>query len=203
MQSVSTWIAAFFTLAVFSFIYGDNPVFRFSEHLFLGIAAANLTVQGYYNVVQRAWNPLWQKGDVLSLVVIIFGVLLLCRWFKRVAWVSRIPMGFMTGVAAALSVRRSIDSEFFRQMTATARMTLLNLNDAIYVLGVVFSLAYFLYCYNTETKFGKSIRTAGLVGQYVMMIAFGASLGSTIMARLSLVIGRLNFLLQNWLGILQ
>ncbi len=32
------------------------------------------------------------------------------------------------------------------------------------------------------------------------MIAFGAMFGNTVMARLSLFIGRMQFLLQDWIG---
>ena len=35
------------------------------------------------------------------------------------------------------------------------------------------------------------------------MIAFGASFGYTVMARVSLLIGRIQFLLHDWLGVIQ
>ncbi len=203
MQALSTFLAALFTIAVFSFVYGDNPVFRFAEHLFLGLAAAHLTVQGYFNIVDRAWKPLVNKGDLLSLVVIILGLLLMTRYFKQWSWLSRIPMGFMMGVAAALSARRSLDSEFFRQLVATAKMSWNNFNNAFYIAAVLLSMSYFLYCYKSDSKLGNALKLSSRLGQYVMMIAFGASLGSTIMARLSLVIGRLAFLMRDWMHVLK
>jgi hypothetical protein len=36
----------------------------------------------------------------------------------------------------------------------------------------------------------------------IMMIAFGSAFGNTVMGRLSLFIGRLQYLLGDWLGIL-
>ena len=36
---IETWIAAFLTLCVFSFLYRENPFYRFAEHLFVGSAA--------------------------------------------------------------------------------------------------------------------------------------------------------------------
>ena len=104
MNPVAIWIAAFFTIAVYSFLFGDNPVYRFTEHLFIGLTAANLTVQGFHNVKTQAWQPLITKGELMWLGVIIGGLMLLCRWFKQVEWVSRIPLQFMTGTAMALSL---------------------------------------------------------------------------------------------------
>ena len=76
-------------------------------------------------------------------------------------------------------------------------------NNVIYVPIVITTLAYFLFAFNEKSGFGRGLRGVGMVGQYMMMIAFGASLGSTIMARLSLVIARLDFLFKTWLGVLK
>jgi len=40
------------------------------------------------------------------------------------------------------------------------------------------------------------------VGIWFLMISFGASFGYTIMARLSLLIGRIRFLLDDWLHVM-
>jgi hypothetical protein len=40
------------------------------------------------------------------------------------------------------------------------------------------------------------------VGIVFLMIGFGASFGYTVMARVSLLIGRLTFLMRDWLGII-
>ncbi len=36
-----TTFAAFLTLAVFSFLYKDNPMYIFAEHLFVGCSAGS------------------------------------------------------------------------------------------------------------------------------------------------------------------
>ncbi len=42
MDVVGVWLVCFFTLAVFSFLYRDNPIYKAVEHIYVGIAA------GYY-----------------------------------------------------------------------------------------------------------------------------------------------------------
>jgi hypothetical protein len=200
--SFGVWLAAFFTLAIYSFLYGDNPVYKFSEHLFVGLAAAHVAVMGWESMYGRAWTNL-MKGEIWYLGTIIGGVMLLTRWFKPIAWISRIPLGFMMGVAAGFSARSAIDSQFWRQIQSSVAMKLTTVNNLLYVLIVVTTLAYFLFAFNEKSGFGRGLRGVGLVGQYMMMIAFGASLGATIMARLSLVIARLDFLFRTWLGVLK
>jgi len=201
--SPGVWLAAFFTLAIYSFLYGDNPAYKFSEHLFVGLGAAHMAVMGWESMYNRAWTPLATKGEWWYIGAIAGGIMLLTRWFRPIQWVSRIPLGFMMGVAAGLSARSAIDAQFWRQIQSTVALKLNVVNNAVYVFIVVSTLAYFLFAFNDKTGVGRGIRGVGMVGQYMMMIAFGASLGSTIMARLSLVIGRLDFLFKTWLGVLK
>lgn len=203
MQLLGIWLAAFFTLAVYSFLYGDNPVYRFSEYAFVGLGAAHMAVMGWDSMYSRAWTPMVTKGEWWWLGAIVGGVMLLTRWFRSARWISRIPLGFMTGVAAGLSARRAVDAEFWKQIISTVSMKLNTWDNVIYVAIVVCTLTYFLFVFNEGTRFGKGIKGVGLVGQYTMMIAFGASLGATIMARLSLVIARLDFLFKTWLHVLK
>ena len=37
MELLGIWIAAFLTLSIYSFLYRDNPFYRFAEHLFVGM----------------------------------------------------------------------------------------------------------------------------------------------------------------------
>ncbi len=41
------WIVCFLTLAVFSFLYRDNPFYKLAEHLFVGVGAAWYTLENY------------------------------------------------------------------------------------------------------------------------------------------------------------
>src|SRR3954462_11531851 len=39
-RTIGLWIAAFFTLCAFSFLYGDNPFYKLAESVFVGTSAA-------------------------------------------------------------------------------------------------------------------------------------------------------------------
>ncbi len=52
--AIGIWIAAFLTLGIFSFLYKDNPIYKFCEALFVGVSA------GYW-FVSLFWQNIWPK----------------------------------------------------------------------------------------------------------------------------------------------
>jgi hypothetical protein len=69
----------------------------------------------------------------------------------------------------------------------------------VILVGVVSTLIYFFF--SRERK--GIIKPTANLGVIFIMLGFGASFGYTVMARISLLIGRLQFLLGDWLGIIK
>ncbi len=68
MEIFGIWIAAFLTLALFSFLYKDNPVYKLAEHIFVGISAGYWLARSYRDVVlPNFWNPLLD-GELLRII---------------------------------------------------------------------------------------------------------------------------------------
>jgi hypothetical protein len=52
-------LAVFLTLAIFSFLFRDNPIYKVAEHLFVGVAAGYFIVIEYHTVfLPNLWYPL-------------------------------------------------------------------------------------------------------------------------------------------------
>ena len=75
---------------------------------------------------------------------------------------------------------------------------LFNLDFLLIFIGVVTTLIYFYFSVPHTGTIGHLAR----VGIWFIMISFGASFGYTVMARISLLIGRVQFLLIDWLHII-
>ena len=59
-----TWVAALLTLALFSFLYKENPVFRFAEHLLVGVSAGYYLAQYFATSLIKKWYvPLFQQHE--------------------------------------------------------------------------------------------------------------------------------------------
>ena len=55
-------LAAFLTLAIMSFMYQDNPYYKFAEHLFVGISAAYWMCLGFWSTVVGNLIPRISEG---------------------------------------------------------------------------------------------------------------------------------------------
>jgi hypothetical protein len=220
---IHVWVGAMLTLMIFSFLYKDNPFYKFAEHLFVGVSAAYWMVQGFWQqiipnllgklfprqfegIVEAARN---QPPDYWYWIPLVLGIILLFRLIPSVAWMSRWSMAFIIGYTAGSNLTRYLVSDFVRQVEKTLVLPLyvdggsvfhtvmLSFSNIVIVGGVVCGLIYFYFSKEHTGAFGRASRA----GIWVLMIAFGASFGYTVMARVSLLIGRLEYLLSTWLGI--
>ncbi len=72
------------------------------------------------------------------------------------------------------------------------------ISKLVMVVGTFTGLVYFYFSKEHTGAFGSTAR----VGIFFIMITFGASFGYTVMSRMSLLIGRIDFLLGDWLGLI-
>jgi hypothetical protein len=124
-------LAAFLTLAIMSFLYQDNPYYKFAEHLFVGVSAAYWMCMGFWstivgNLVPRVSAGLsgffevpYQSFNILFYIPIIMGVLLLMRLSPKGGWIARWPLAFIVGTTAGLNFVRYLRSDFVKQISAT------------------------------------------------------------------------------------
>ena len=208
---LGAWVATGLTLFIFSFLYKDNPLFKVAEHLYVGVSLGYTIVKAYDTVVMTLIvRPILDKGEWSLVIPVGIGMLMLARYVPKAAWLSRYAFAFIVGVGAGLAIPRTISSFILKQIEDTVRplmtavpgdgltfsMALLNpasnLNAIIILFGVVSVLFYFFFSVE-HTGAGKVVARAGI---FFLMISFGAAFGYTVMARMSLLIGRLTDLIQ-------
>lgn len=232
MSTLGIWVGALLTLGILSFLYKDNPFYKLSESIFLGISAGYWFVSLYYQsllpklfdnlgitkmvgasktdgalqslFVHGRWDPnLWY------LVAGALGIMMLLRLIPKAGWISRWPLAFVVGTTAGLYFTRYLASNAFSQINATLKGFVVfgqpgffgwaNLNNLILLIGVVSGLTYFYFSKEHKGFVGGTAK----VGIYFLMVTFGASFGYTVMSRMSLLIGRLDFIYGAWLGLLR
>ena len=199
-----TFIAAGITLSLYSFLYKDNPLFKFAENLYVGVAAAYTLTQIWYTVlladVVIPFSELDESMNNLWLIVpTLLGFFMLTQLSSaKFSWLSRIAFAFVVGLGAGLAIPRTIAANLLAQIQPTMgpiTADLAGFNLFIILVGVVTVLVYFFY----SVEHTGPVGVASKIGIWFLMISFGASFGYTIMARLSLLIGRVGFLLEDWL----
>jgi hypothetical protein len=199
---VGTWIAATLTIAILSFLYKDNPLYKFAEHLYVGASAGFMVVYFWASdvkpmLVDRFLTSTgWEKW--ILVIPAFLGIIMFTRWFPKISWVSRWAIAFTVGIGAGIGITSSVQGFLLPQMQATL-LPLNSVNNILLIVGTVTTIFYFYFSRAHKGVLGVGSR----IGVVFIMIAFGASFGYTVMARISLLIGRMYFLLHNWLGIVR
>ncbi|HSL93886.1 MAG TPA: hypothetical protein VK905_04715 [Bacillota bacterium] len=199
--SLGVTLAAIMAIAVYSYLWRENTLYRIAEHLFVGLGAGYSIAMGWNNIKNNALNPLMNDGKYILIVPLILGALLFTRFLPGSnKWLARIPMAFLVGTGIALSARAAVLTEFVNQIRATI-IPLNSVNNILIVFGTIGVLAYFFFS-NKFTEGIPGLKYGALVGRYVMMAAFGAAFGNGVMGRISLLISQLQFIFGKWLGLL-
>ena len=194
-----TTLAAFLTLSLYSFLYKDNPFYKLAEHIFAGISAGYYVGLIWHSVIkQQLWTPLFNERQYLLIIPGILGLLMFTRFFAKVSWLSRFSLAFVVGNTAGISLIRQLHGLILPQTRSTF-LNVVSLSGLVMVLGVISTLIYFYFSKEHKGALGAVAK----LGIWFIMISFGASFGYTVMARVSLLIGRAQFLLTNWLHIIK
>lgn len=200
------WLSALLTLCIFSFLFRDNILYQFAEHLFVGISAGYLIAITWHNQIRpNLYVPLVIEQNLIYIIPLIFALCYFARFIPKVSYLVRLPIAFLLGWGSGAAIPAFFQRDLFRQTQGT-----LLVGDAfqrfdtglwavIILVGVVCVLVYFFF--SRERK-GIMKPTANL-GIIFLMLGFGASFGYTVMSRISLLIGRFQYLLGPWLGIIE
>jgi hypothetical protein len=214
-------LGAFFTIGIFSFLYKDNAYYKLSEAIFVGVSAGYWFVSLYWqkihsNLVVRLGeayettfvnNGGWDD-DWMMLIGGILGLLMLMRLIPKIGWISRWPMAVVVGATAGLYFINYFVSNGIIQLAATAGPLQrfdaagnldwwATISQFLLVFGTLAGLIYFYFSKEHKGVFGGVAK----VGIWTLMLTFGASFGYTVMSRMSLLIGRMDYLVGTWLGL--
>jgi hypothetical protein len=236
---VGVWAGVGLSLFLYSFLYKDNPLFKFAEHLFVGVSAGyGVCVVWFSTLWPRLVRPLirlalepggWalarfvpdrfretlgvKEGAIAPidpenenfwlLVPLAVGLLILTRFSRNLSWLSRWSFAFVIGAGAGISIPYTISAALFKQMEPGLRTLWVTgadgtlavgatANQWIVLVGVITVLIYFFFSIEHRGVAGALSR----VGIGYLMIAFGSAFGLTVMARESLLIGRMKELVK-------
>lgn len=225
-------LAAFLTLAIFSFLYRDNPYYKFAEHLFVGISAAYWMCVGFWSTIVGNLIPNLSRGlsgtfgvpykdfNVFYVVPLILGIMLLMRLSSKAGWISRWALAWIVGTTAGLNLIRYLRTDFISQVSNTFVPLLvdwkgvgpffsdLSFSATGQLMMTLSNWVIFIGVFSGLIYFFFSKEHKGFfgvaskVGIWVLMITFGASFGYTVMGRVSLLVGRLTYLFRDWLGLI-
>ena len=223
-RTFGIWMAAFLTIAVLSFLWRDNPLYKLAESVVVGVSAGYVMATAVWSslidqvfgklapeLTREYLSPGLAAGDRdwWALVPLALGMLLLCRLSSRLSWVGMFPLAFVVGVFSGWRFVQYVESDLVAQLATmfdplyvpgpTVAATVGGTLCAVLVLvGVLSVLAYFFFSLEHTGAVGGAAR----VGVWYLMITFGASFGFSVMGRIALLAARLEFLFDDWLWLI-
>ena len=217
-MNLADWIGAFLgfilTLLVFSYLIGDNPLFRITLHMFIGVSAGFAAVVVIYNIIlPRLFVPIFisnRSEQILSLFPLILAALLFSKISPRFAFIGNLPMSYLVGVSAAAAIGGAVTGTLIPQVLASMNLFAVQSNQAfdanvglrlvngiIILIGTVATLAYFQFGKYSQarekTQFQTWIDGLGQIGQVFIAITFGFLFAGIFSAALTALIGRVLF----------
>lgn len=192
------WIAALLTIIATSYVFKDNPAFKFAEHTFIGAAAGYGIAYSLTQLRTYALEPMSEGKHPEYVIPIILGLLVYFRYSRRYFWVARYGIAFMTGQGIGIAMRARIRTDFIKQIQATTA-ALTTVDGVLIFILVVTGLLHFVFTVKGMEK--KPFPYLIKIGRYGILMALGAAFGNTVMTRLGQYQGRMLFLLRDWLGI--
>lgn len=200
-MDIGTLIAGILTLAILSFLYRDNPVYKMAEYLLIGVSIGYVLVITWTNTLMAILLEPFFGGRNLWLVIpFVLGLLMWARFHNKTSFLSRIPIGFMIGSGAGVAIPAMLYGRTLKQLSASVTPLVSpsgvpDISGLVVIVGLLTTLSYFYFSREHEGNFGRVAK----VGTFFLMVFFGTTFGYTVMSRMSTFIGRMEFLLTDFL----
>ncbi len=190
------------TLFIYSYLVGDNPLYRISVHLLVGVSAAYAVVV----VVRQLLLPIWRQiqanptdpGSVIWLVPVLFVLMLLARRLPSVSWLGNTTLALLVGVGAAVALLGSLTGTLWPQIVDVQSTSPLQ-GAVVAVLTVCTLLAFQFTALRPRggSTWQPALWRQGItaVGRIVLTVTFGALFATLVSTGLILLAERLNFFL--------
>lgn len=202
LDLIGGWVSFVLTLLVFSYLLGDNFLYRISIHVLVGVAAAYTVIVAAESVVVPWLNETLLADTagrdsgtmaglrVLGTIPFLVGVLLLFKYSPRLAPVGDLGLAFVIGVGLAVALAGAVAGTVIPLARAAGQSVGDDALDGIViVVGVITTLVYFQYtAVEREGKLQRPrpVRALGAVGQVFVTVTLGALYAGAILTSLAI-----------------
>lgn len=210
-DQIGLWAGFVFTLMIFSYLLGDNFLYRLAIYVFTGLTAGYITLVTVESVL-LPWlrgTLLASGGDIsvraLGLVPFILGLLLLFKASPRFGRLGNLALGFIIAVGTAVALAGAIAGTLIPLANATGSGVALDpLNGFLVSIGVISTLIYFWYLARRrpdgQVQRGLVLRSVSVVGQGFIIVTLAALYAGAILTSLTIFSERIAFMLARITG---
>jgi hypothetical protein len=200
LDLVGMLVGALLALMIFSYLLGDNPLYRLALHLFVGAAVGYALGLALRVILSRFFAPLIYDRDLSLLVPLILVIFLLIKGLPKYAYIGNIPVAYLVGVGAAVALSGALLGGLVPQISATGRALQAHglLDGLIVLVGTLATLAVFTFMVGGRSSAGRLwsgiVGGFAWVGRWFLVTALALGFAGAFTAAVSILIGRLGHL---------
>jgi hypothetical protein len=205
-SDVGIWVGAILTICIYTYFASEqqNPLYRFAQSTVVGAALGYIIVIVLGKTIDSLVIHKITHGEPIWIVPFLLGCLIYTRLVPGIQYVARTPVAIIVSVGLGLGARASMDAQLWKVVTGTSGLLLSTggldaVNNIIIVVGMVAAIYYFYFTMGPGQE--ATTKPFATFGRYILLLYFGQRFGGTIMFRLTLFIGRLQYLIYDWLQV--
>ena len=209
-------ISFILTILIFSYLLGDNPLFRIASYLFVGVSAGVVAVMVIYQVIlPRLLLPLTEgsAGEVsMAAIPLVLSVLLFFKLFPRLSGVANFSMAYLVGVGAGVTIGGAVLGTLFGQISASINLfdiqarsahdisPMITILESVFILvGTISSLVYFHFSAQPKSEKRPQrfivIEGVSIAGQVFIALTLGAIFAGVYTAAITTLVERLDYII--------
>ena len=204
IEVISAVVGFFLTVMIFSYLIGDNPLFRIAVYLFVGVASGYAAAVIVRNVLLARLQALPLDNPVqllIGLIPFFFAATLLAKLSPRISWIGNFAMAVLVGVGAATAIGGALVGTLLPQAGAAAdafgsRSLFGLIEGAVMLSGTVLTLAYFQFgakrAVDGTVKRNAIFEALAWLGRIFIAVTLGVLFAGVYMAALTAMIERLS-----------
>jgi hypothetical protein len=205
IELISGAIGLILTLLIFSYLIGDNPLFRSAIYIFIGVSSGYAAVVvWHYVLMPKLFRPLATADPnqlVFLVIPLVLSVSLLAKLSPRISWIGSFAMALLVGVGAATALSGAVVGTLIPQsqaaMSAFVSPNFFSLIEGVVMLaGTVLTLIYFQFSAKRapdgSVKRNVVIEILAWGGRVFIAITFGVLFAGVYMAALTAMLERLS-----------
>lgn len=180
-------------LMLLTVLYGDNPISRTAQVVFMGVQAAYLLTINMDFFYRKGILQMMEPGKLHFIIPVILGLLIFARLHEKTRALYRYPMAILVGSMLGVSIRSTVFSQIIDQIKGNFPPSAplvgvpigTTINNLIIITGTIFALVFFVFSH----EFTGPSRHVHRIGRLFLLAAFGGTYGNTVSYRYELMAG--------------
>ncbi len=199
LDTIGLIVGVVLTLSVFSYLLGDNPLYRLALHIFVGTLVGyslGIVIKGV--LLDDILANL--RGNPAMVIPLVLSLLLLFKFFPKYADGGNISIAYLVGVGTAVALGGAFLGTLGPQVRATGEAFSAFSGDGFLILvGTICTLMSFSFItqkkHGLAGKWGQVVKMMSWVGRCFLIVAFGVAFAGALTASLSIFIGRIQYII--------